>query len=197
MEDWKQVVRNEKFPKCIENANLWVDSVEFPRIGKKSVSPQSDKWSYKCNRPGIKYQVHLDGNIHIRKLFGWMSPKLSDKTWCKLKKTWSEKHLKGAVVLADQHYHNMQKHYKNSVWKIAVESEVSKSKKKKKKGTRVLTKEQQELNDAIYETRARIECLFGIWQNTFKSLKEPFAESKSQHDHLVWTVAGLHNYTMA
>lgn len=170
---------------------LW----NFLVLEKKKTSTKSDKWSYKCNCPAIKYQVIIDGNIRLCKMFGHMRPKVSDKTWCTLNKDWCEKHLKGAVVLADQHYRNTQKYYKNSEWKIAIDPTESKRKKKKKKGTTVLTTEQQALNKAIYETRAQVEPPFGVWKNIFKSLREPFAESTSQHDHLVWTAAGLYNYT--
>jgi hypothetical protein len=43
--DWKAAMKKVKIDKRLRGINLWIDSVVFPRIGKRKVSRKSPKWS--------------------------------------------------------------------------------------------------------------------------------------------------------
>jgi len=50
--DWRSAMKKVKISKKLKGINLWINSVDFVRIGKKSVSRKSSKLIYKCNGTG-------------------------------------------------------------------------------------------------------------------------------------------------
>ena len=54
-EDWDAARDNYSFAKKLKKVNLWIDSVDFGLLGKRSVRRSSDAWSYKLNLPGRRF----------------------------------------------------------------------------------------------------------------------------------------------
>lgn len=74
--DWDAARPNHSFGKAVKKVNLWMDSVDFGLLGKRSISRKSGDWSYKLNGSGRRFQILMDGNTKIRLCSGPYSPKI-------------------------------------------------------------------------------------------------------------------------
>ncbi len=69
-EDWNRAAKNIKLGKSVAKANLWIDSVDFPTTKKPyRKSKKGDWWSFKLNKPGVRYTFIRDGESRIQKVW--------------------------------------------------------------------------------------------------------------------------------
>jgi hypothetical protein len=196
--DWNNAVRNCGLKGVVKDVNLWMDSTDFPLEGVKSVSRKGSKWSYKLNRPGRRYMVLRNGKGKILKLWGGYSPKVYDGTWLEIMKQELDQTLAGGVVIADSHFAKGKTLFENVTFLTNIPKQKQSRKKKSDDSTEgkdleILTKEQEEFNEAHRRARARVESSFGFIKTKIDALAKPWSESEEQLDCLVWTAAGIHN----
>jgi len=136
-----------------------------------------------------------DGHGIIRRCWGGYSPKLYDGHWLEVYKEWLEKHLKGASVVADQHFEWGKTSLKGVTFftHIKKPAKPTKSQLKTGKDIKKLTIEQQKMNKDVRETRARIENVFGYLKTHFKVLAVLFLEDQEQLDAIVHYTSAIHN----
>ncbi len=204
-------MNNVSVPRDFQKVCLWMDSTDFPLEnvgGKKKKDPD---WSFKCNSKGRRYMVLRDGKGVIRKLWGGYSPKVFDGTWLQMHKHWLLRHLKGAGVIADQHFEwgkNLRgvtfytkimrgkkrpSEEKSESEDTSTESEESEEEEENDKGVTVTTKKEELFNKRLYKIRARIEVPFGESKTVFKVLQQHWMESESQLDYMVYIAAAVSN----
>ncbi len=166
LKSWRCLADPHHFTKPVCNACLWMDLFDLKKEGKNKISKKSTKWSYKCNAPGLRFMVLEDARGRIQKLWGGYSPKVFDGDFLKIQQEWLDKKLKGAVVLADQHFEWGKKQLK----KVRFITPIKRKKGNKKTGVGLstLTKEEAELNTAIHSARARVEGGIGRMVEIFK-----------------------------
>lgn len=141
-----------------------------------------------------------DGKGKVKKMWGGYSPKVYDGHFLELYRNWMEKRLKGAGVIADQHFEWGAKNLKEVKFFTAYhEPRFSRKKPLPANddddgvGLTVLTKKQESFNSTLYKLRARVELPFGEAKSIFGVLKRHWWESDNQLDHMVWIAAGLSN----
>jgi len=186
LKDWKTATSTLDLDLPVQ---LWMDSTDFPLTGARSVSRRDSSWSYKCNSPGARFMYLMDGRGRTRKLWGGYSPKLYDGDFLQVQADWIRKYLKGAGVVADQHFRWGVENFK----KDRVNFHVA-PKKPGKKSLKKLTKSQQKYRAQVLQIRHRVEHPFGQIDTKFKSLKHPFAEGPKQLEYLVFFATGVLNY---
>ena len=182
--------------KLVKGVNLWIDSSDFPLQHMKGVGRKSDEWSYKLNKRGRRYMFILDGHGVIRRKWGGYSPKIHDGNWLELFKEWFATRLEGATVIGDQHFEWGKHHLKGKVTFHTPFKEPPKPTKqqmKTGKEIKLLTKEQQQYNEHVRETRGRIEDVFGWLKRTFACLGDPWPESPQQLDYVIDYSCGIWN----
>jgi hypothetical protein len=195
-ESWVAAMRNIKpLPPSLSHSEalLYQDSVDFPLERKKGRGPQSDSWSAKLRKPGRRFQILRNASGRIIKAWGGYSPKLMDSMFIEVKKKWLNKHLKGATVVADNHYSVAQKLIPKVEYFVPTEKQDVESKKKNNRLRKTLTKKQQKRSQQISSVRARVEHPFAWITQHFAWLNKPFAEEPEQLDALVWMAIGAYN----
>jgi len=157
--DWKAARRRVSLKKGVEDVSLWLESMDAPMEGKSRIKRFSAKWSFKCAGPGRRYMVLSDGKG--RKIWGGYSPKVYDSHLIEANRDWFEDQLKGAEVVADQHFRWGVKHMTHVRFHVAHrQSRVSKQGKKNSK--ELSEKKQKKYNAAVHDARARVDTIFGI-----------------------------------
>jgi len=170
-------------------SNLWLDSVDLPKEGKRTTSRSGPDWSWKVNGPGRRYMCLSDGRGRARQLWGGYSPKVFDGSFVELFVAWFKKHLLGGVIVADQHFEWGKKHLRNP--KFLTPFKTPGEPKDDAKGLPTLTKEQKGYNRSVRTARARVETVFGCMTKKFRCLQHPWRESDEQLDNVVKLAAGL------
>lgn len=194
--DWKNAASATRFSKLIKDTNLWIDSTDFPLVGKRSTKRKDESWSYKCNSPGRRFQVICDANRRIRKVWGGYSPKVYDGAFLEITREWFEEKLKGGVIVADTHYAYGRDNIRDPKFYVPVPKPPKRKKDDTMVNLSVLTKEQQAKNKAIRQARARVESPFGEVKQKWAALSSPWGESESQLDSLVFLAFGIHNFEL-
>ena len=95
---------------------LWIDSTDFGHEKKEGESTQDPDWSYKCNKPGGRYMLLIDGKSRVRKMWAGYEPKLWDGGFVKVMKDWFTEFLSGAGVLGDGHFAWASDHVPSIEW---------------------------------------------------------------------------------
>lgn len=196
VEDWKMAAHFVRSDSILKSPTLWMDSSDWGLQKWRGCSTKKAYWSYKCNRPARRFMFLQDGKSRIRKMWGGYSPKVHDSTWLEMHKEWIVRHLNGARILADNHFSWGTKNISDPIF-LTPKKKPSKKRKRDKEDIEVLTIEQQKWNSAVHSSRARVETPFGIFQNLFGSLKNPWAEDQSQLEFLIYIAAGIHNAKIA
>jgi hypothetical protein len=173
--------------------NLWMDSVDFPRIGKRSVSRRSSNWSYKCNGPAQRYMVLQDGKSRIVKVWGSYNPKVYDGLFLEVVADWIDDTLFGVSVIADNHFKGGNESCENVVFHTNIEEPHESKNKDTMEGFRKLTKKQLSWNEAHRKARARVESPFGRVKSMFKSLGTLYRKRKEAQKHMVKIGFAIHN----
>jgi hypothetical protein len=196
--DWNNAVRNCGLKGVVKDVNLWMDSIDFPLEGVKSVSKKDSKWSYKLNRPGRRYMVLRNRKGKILKLWEGYSPKVYDGTWLEIMKQELDQTLAGGVVIADSHFVKGKTLFENVTFLTNIPKQKQSRKKKSDDSTEgkdleILTKEQEKFNKTHRRAQARVESPFGFIKTKIDAFAKPWSESEEQLDCLVWTASGIKN----
>jgi len=150
--------------------------------------------------------IICDGRGKVVQMWGGYSPKVFDGEFISLQRQWLETHLKGAGVVADQHFEagkNVRgvkfftKMRKND---SSDESEASDSDSDSSveisqdlRDLRLHTKKEKSYNKVLYKLRARVEIPFGEMRTIFEILNKHWRESKNALDEFMWVVVGVLN----
>jgi len=169
---------------------LWIDSTDFGRIGKQSVSRKSKDWSYKLNSPGQRYMVIWDGKRRARRVWGPYSPKLYDSDFIAAACVTLDREFPDTRMLADNHFGQGNKYCKKVEFIV---NSAEPAKPKKKDGLQKLTKQELSFSEAHRQARARVESPFGQITTMFKSLKNKFRRNEDEQQKLVYIAFGIHN----
>lgn len=191
--EWDKTAVTCRFKDDFKGANLWMDSTDFPKEGIRKYSRKGREWSYKLNRPGRRYMVICDAKRRIRFKFGGYSCKTYDGDFLEAKQEYLDEKLKGGVVLADNHFMNGKKIFKNVKFLVNYKEKKDNSFDNSTQEVVNLTKKQKEFNKKHRHARARVESPFGLLKTNFKSLSIPFRDGDEQMDYLVTYAMGFHN----
>ena len=159
VEDWKQASVRCTFKDPVKNANLFMDSSDFRLKGKCNTSRKDSKWSFKCNSPDQRYMFLQDSRTVIKKIWGGYSPKVYDGDFLSINQNWIEENLNEAEILADFHFKNGEKLFKNVKFHVPTPNP-SRGITGDSSGLSTLTKEQRRRNKNIRAARSRVEILF-------------------------------------
>jgi len=213
-EDWDASAQFIRVPKKLQDMNLWADSTDVRVQKRKNLrGPKSDTWSGKMSKPGQRFMCLQDGEGYIVKMFGVYSPKVYDSHFMEYERTYFEEHLKGGVILADQHFSSASHMFTDP--KIYTTSDkpkqhskkedVKKTGKKRKKkemefededddlGLAFMTKEEEAHKRDIESARGAVEAPFGHIKGRFQTLRFAWAEELEQLRNVVIYAAGVHN----
>lgn len=182
-EEWDASRNNYSFAKNLKKVNLWMDSVDFGLMGKRSIRKKSDAWSYKLNSPGRRFQIIMDGSTRIRSCVGPYSPKIHDSTWLEMNKKFVKK-FQGGVIVADCHYSYGRKNFSDPKFHVPYTQQ-------SKKYTESII-----YNAEIRKIRGIVESPFGEMKQRFKALRKQFYGSPEQLSYLIFTAVGIHNFKL-
>lgn len=198
-EEWEEAATEVSLGGEVKRTCLWMDSTDFRLVGKSNTSRKHGSWSYKCNSPGRRYMMLCDGRGSLKKMWGGYSPKVYDGNFVEERATWFEKRLKGATVVADQHFEWGKTNLEHVRFHTPISHPKGRPRKgeKKKRGEsklRQLSKKERRYNEQVHSARARVELPFGVMKKKFECLDQPWRESPAQLDRLVYFVAGVMNH---
>jgi hypothetical protein len=88
----------------VEGGCLWMDSFDVQLSGVTCVSKKDLAWSYKLNSPGQCFMALLNVHGQFQALWGGYSPKIFNGDFLKIQQEFIETKLKGAVILANNHF---------------------------------------------------------------------------------------------
>ena len=155
-----------------------------------STSPER---SHKLSRVGRRYLVLAEGELLVRHIWGGYSPKLYDGHATVFLEDWLSEHLVNGVIIADQHFEWAAKKLNCVRFCTPIKSPPKPKSQQLLVNARVLTKKQQNFNDAHSHLRARIEVIFGWLKNTFACFSQPFPEELDELDMIFRYAIGIHN----
>lgn len=81
-----------------------MDLFNIQLSGVTWVSKKDSSWSYKLNSPGQHFMALLDAWGQFWALWGGYSPKIFNGDFLKIQQEFMETKLKGAVILANNHF---------------------------------------------------------------------------------------------
>ena len=176
--DWKYAVRNCDLKGEVSDANLWIDSIDFPIIGGKERKPSSQHWSGKLKHAARRFMVLRDGKGRIRHLWGGYSPKVYDGHFIEVNQEFFQEEIQGGKILADNHFSISKKLFKDPKFYTNY-PEPANSRKRKAADMEDLvleTKKRKKYNADQHYSRARIEQPFATIKSWFRSLVLPWEE---------------------
>lgn len=204
--DWNEAAPNLARHKIelLRRVRLWADSSDFALRKKKEIkSKKGEHWSFKENRPAQRYMAICDGATRIRALWGGYSPKVYDSSFMKNFLAPYEESLKNVAIVGDNHFLAAGKYFKGRIEIVAPTTEPGKGKKRLRErdnepavGYAEETQEEARNNEAIRQTRARVEQVFGSIKERFKCLKPHFAGNMTEQDYAVNFGAAVHNWLL-
>lgn len=198
LNDWKAATATIKIPDSLKGVNLWMDSTDVHIQGIKKIGKKSDNWSFKLNKPGLRYMCALNGHGCVIKYWGAYSPKTHDGTFINSLGDEFGEIFRGAGIIADNHFGICSKFFKNKVNFFTNKSlrngkKLVKGVDSKEDFASNLTKADQKFNKEHQALRARVESVFSWIKQHFKILDQGWRES---HQRLNWFMAfaiGLFN----
>lgn len=200
MDAWNAAAHDVLRPAGFESVNMWIDSTDFAKKKRKGQSKKDSDFSYKLNKPGLRFMTLQDGRRQIRKIWGPYPPKLYDGDFLQSKKYWIKRRLLGANIIGDDHFRMGKKYFKG---KNAPKFTTAIRKRADEPNQHVgrtytalekLTKEKQKYNEEQKALRARVESPYGWVKETFKTLHSPWLDDEEQLEHAVVFAFGCHNY---
>lgn len=190
---WKQAARHVPRPGKLVDVLLWMDSVDFPKEYHHGWSKKDADFSYKLDRLGRRYMFVRDGLGRVRRIWGGYSPKLYDGHFIELLGEYIDKELAGANIIADQHFEYGNQYLNECyIWTPPKEPSIGK-RDNEGEGLYKLSKEQASFKRQHQTLRARVENVFGLLSRKFVCLREPWADSDKQLDHVVMIAAAIYN----
>lgn len=194
--DWENEKQLMEEDPSLKEVNLWIDSSDFPKIKYKGMSRKAPDWSYKCNRPGLRFTTIESASRQIRKMWGGYSPKTHDGEFLRMKKRYFEKRLAKAVIIGDQHYSVGEKLFERLKFRTPIRKPGGGRPKKdtnEPKVTKALSPKQKKYNAQQRHLRSRVESPFGWIKDTFECLSKPWQEDDEQLEAVVYFSAGCFN----
>ena len=192
--------------KELHDVNLLIDSSDFRRSGKQSMSTKDSCWSFKLNGPAQRYTVIIDARGVVQKVWGGYSPKMYDGDWIKLCADDLCSNFDGAHIHGDVHYELGNRVMKgiqaeNNVKFYIPFAEPCGRKHKRlpteedpSLGVSKLSKAQLSWNLKISKLCTRVESPFGLVKDRWESLGSVFFEDDEQQDQLVRIAFATHNW---
>jgi hypothetical protein len=195
--EWKAISRNCHLTGECKDANLWMDSSDFPIKRFKGYTKKHPSHSFKLNKPGRRYMTLMDGKGIVRKVWGGYSPKLYDGDFLESHKYEIEETFKGAVI-ADNHVSKGKKLFK----KVKFYTNFAEKKSEEREGynedfsTSEEVKVKKKFNADHQKVRARVETPYGYLKKKFDSFVEPWESSEQQLDYLVKTALAFRTHKL-
>jgi hypothetical protein len=176
LQEWQVAAQSVYIPPSLQGCCLWADSSDFPIKRGPKRGKKSHFWSFKLNRPGWRMMAFSDGKGKILKLWGGYSPKIYDGHFLHDHKHWLEKHLRGGVVVADQHFEYGRTNLQGIKFHVPWKTPASGKRKAGAAGSVTLSEEKIKYNKEVRALRARVEIPFVFMKNKFKSLAKPWMD---------------------
>jgi hypothetical protein len=124
----------------------------------------------------------------VRALYGGYSPKLYDGGFVNIQRRDWEARLLGSTIIADEHFRKAGQSFHDVTWVTPYKERTIEDPQ-----NRGQCLGQRTWNSHTADIRSRVEGPFGHVKEMFDWLSKPWAEEKSQQDHLVWLAVGIHN----
>ena len=105
-----------------------------------------------------------------------------------------EEHLKGATIVADQHFAWASKRVDDLKILTPSPKPSEPSIQDDLKNATVETKKAKKRNEDLIQLRSRIESLFGDIKTRFLCFSTPFAEDEDELDKIFYFACGVNNY---
>ena len=194
--EWDRRAKKINMREDFRDVNLWIDSTDFPLVGKRSSSTSNLFWSYKLNKLGLRFMAIIDGKGEIRFLSPGYTPKLYDGHWLEMNRRLLEEKFAGSTIIGDTHFEKGEHLFKNLSFKTPIPE--SRAKKRRADGVEVPQHNQatQSYNNEHKRIRSRVELPFARLDQMFKTLSEPFNEGEEQLEYLVMIGCGCLNKMM-
>jgi hypothetical protein len=212
--EWDMVAINFPSRKGLKKVNLCLDSSDFRRAGKSSMSKKDAGYSFKLDAPGQRYQLLVNAHGLAVGLWGGYSPKVYDGDWIKVMREFIGQNFKGAHIIADTHYETANRTMKEDGIDGLVKFYTpfskprgpKKTKKRKKadqgsflddpsEGMKVLTAEQEQWNRNVAHVRSRVESPFGLIKQKWKGL-DLFYGDEAQQNYLLFIAVASRNFEL-
>lgn len=199
LQEWEAAASKCGLKGATKSANLWIDSSDFPFAGKRSTSKRSDRWSFKLNSPGRRYNVVVKGNGTVIKIWGPYSPKLYDGDHLSSIQDEFGTIFDGATFLGDNHYMKGKQLFKNITFYCNVAERRSNptfyeaQEDSEEEAKEVLSKNDKSFNANVRRNRARMEKTFADLTNLCDSFNKPWAEDDIQHGHMFRIMVAICN----
>ncbi len=192
---WNRSARNQTLGNQIKDANLLVDSSDFPRTGKTNRKIRKENFSHKLQGPGRRVTILRDFSAKVRKIFPHVTPKTYDGDFMKHNKGYLKEKFKNAVIVGDTHYLVCKKEFdkKNDGVSFHAPYPKPRSSKKNPKKKKKLGPRKTRYNSQIKAVRGAVERPFGQLKQKFDSLAKPFNGNDHDFDTMVSFAFGLHN----
>jgi hypothetical protein len=97
VDEWNRRANRIQRDGELVNVNLWIDSVDFPLSGTRSINRKSLYWSYKLNGKGQRFMAIVDAAGRIRFLSPAYLPKLYDGDFLQMNRYLFENSFKGGA----------------------------------------------------------------------------------------------------
>ncbi len=191
---WDRVQEDIDLPKKLKDANLLADSADFKIQAKGRMSKKHEDYSYKEEHYAQRFQGIVDMAGRFRYLSVGYSPKIHDSSFLKINSHWIEQNFVGGVIVADSHYSWGKSNIKNVKFYLKYIARISVWNEETEQHEKRCTEEEEAFNKLHSEVRSRVEEPYAQLKNMWKALKNPFAESKTQHNYLVLFAAAVHNW---
>ncbi len=196
LREWRRIASTVEIPPDLSDTCLWIDSTDFPREKKSGEGTSSESWSYKENKPALRFMVLQDGQRRIRWFCGGYSPKVYDGHLLTIQREFLARSIKKSVIIADGHFTLGNKIFEEITFHVPI-IRVSPGRPKANGEPRrivpPLTQEQKRYNKKVSRLRSRVESPFAWIKNTFACIECPFREDEYQLECLVIFAFGVHN----
>ena len=140
--------------------------------------------------------ILTDAKRMVRNFWGRYQLKIYDGHFLEAREEWLEENLKGATVIADNHFEYGRKKIKSVEFLVNYSEPKDNSADQNLEGVNRLTKEKKLFNKRHRHCRARVESPFGIIKSKFKILNMKFQEDEEKQDFVVKYVFGFHNASL-
>jgi len=204
--EWRKAMKHVAGVKHFPGLCLWMDSTDVKTENRKGKKKKEKNWSFKCNSRGRRYMVIVDGKGRIRKMWGGYSPKVYDGEFLKINQEWFENNLRGAGIIADQHFEAGKKLKGVKFFtKKRINDESSENESEIDENSSdveidsdmqdlaVNTKKEKGYNKALYRLRARVEQPFSEMRAIFAILQQHWRESDEALDEMMYMAMGVLN----
>ena len=130
----------------------------------------------------------------IRGVYGGYSPKLYDAHWVQANAHYLNRVFDGATIIADQHFRSAGKLRKVDF--LTCELKSNRSDFLTETQWAAYEEKRKRNNRHVKALRARIESIFGLLVNKWKSLQQRFGDPPEQLDYLLFIACAVYNINL-